>query len=119
MNNEKTITICGNEVKMRYCAATETGYERLAEKSINDIDFTKQEDLIRLSVAAILAAYLRDEAEPPVTSADILSDAKPNEIIEMFTVLLELRAAWYEVPAVVKPEMEEKVGDKDKDEKNA
>lgn len=24
---EKTITICGKEVKMRYCAATETGFE--------------------------------------------------------------------------------------------
>lgn len=117
MNNEKTITICGKEVKMRYCAATETGFERLAEKSIGDIDFTKQDDLIRLSLAAILAAYLRDNADAPVTSADILSDAKPKEIVEMFTALLELRAAWYKVPAVVKPEMEEEQGDKQ--EKNA
>ena len=112
MNNEKTITVCGKEVKMRYCAATETGYEKLSGKSIDDIDFKKQEDLIRLSLAAIIAAYLRDEAEVPVTSADILSDAKPKEIIEMITVLLELRAAWYKVPLVVKPEMEEKEGDK-------
>ncbi len=117
MNNEKTITICGKEVKMRYCAATETGYEQMSGKSIGDIDFTKQEDLIRLSLAAILAAYLRDKSEAPVTSADILSDAKPKELIEMFTVLLELRAAWYEVPAIVKPEMEEEEGDKQ--EKNA
>lgn len=117
MNNQKTITICGKEVKMRYCAATETGYEQRSGKSIGDIDFTKQEDLIRLSLAAILAAYLRDEAEVPVTSADILLDAKPKEIVEMFTALLELRAAWYEVPAVVKPEMEEEQGDKQ--EKNA
>lgn len=112
MNNEKTITICGKEVKMRYCAATETGYEKLSSKSIGDFDFRNQEDLIRLSLSAILAAYLRDEAEAPVTSADILSDAKPKELIKMYTVLLELRAAWYEVPAVVKQEMEEKEGDK-------
>ena len=112
MNNEKTITICGKEVKMRYCAATETGYEQMSGKSIGDIDFAKEEDLIRLSLAAILAAYLRDNADAPVTSSDILSDAKPKELIEMFKVLLELRAAWYEVPAVVKPEMEEKEGDK-------
>lgn len=117
MNNEKTITICGKKVKMRYCAATETGYEQMSGKSIGDIDFKKQEDLIRLSLAAILAAYLRDEAEAPVTSADILSDANPKEIIKMITVLLELRAAWYDVPFVVKPEMEEKEGDKQ--EKNA
>ena len=114
---EKNIQICGKEVKMRYCAATETGYEQMSGKSIGDIDFTKQEDLIRLSLSAILAAYLRDEAEAPITSAEILSDAKPKEIVEMFTALLELRAAWYEVPAVVKSEMEEKEGDKQ--EKNA
>ena len=114
---EETITICGKEVKMRYCAAAETGFEQMSGKSISDIDFKKQEDLIRLSLAAILAAYLRDEAEAPVTSTDILSDAKPKELIEMFTTLLKLRAAWYEVPLVVKPEMEEKEGDKQ--EKNA
>lgn len=117
MNNERTITICGKEVMMRYCAAAETGFEQMSGKSIGDIDFKKQEDLIRLSLAAILAAYLRDNADAPVTSAEILSDAKPKELIEMLTALLELRAAWYEIPAVVKPEMEEKEGDKQ--EKNA
>lgn len=117
MNNEKTITICGKEVKMRYCAAAETGFEQMSGKSIGDIDFKKQEDLIRLSLAAILAAYLRDEAKAPITDEDIILDAKPKEIVEMFTALLELRAAWYEVPAVVKPEMEETEGDKQ--EKNA
>ena len=104
MTNEKTITICGKEVKMRYCAATETGFERLAEKSIGDIDFTKQDDLIRLSVV-----------DAPIDSSEILTDAKPKELIEMFKTILELRAAWYEVPAVIKPEMEES----DKKEKNA
>ena len=117
MTNEKTITICGKEVKMRYCAAAETGYEQMSGKSIGDIDFTKQEDLIRLSLAAILAAYLRDEAKAPITDEDIILDAKPKELIEMFKTILELRASWYEVPAVVKPEMEEKEGDKQ--EKNA
>ena len=117
MNNEKTITICGKEVKMRYCAAAETGFEQMSGKSIGDIDFKKQEDLIRLSWAAIIAAYLREEAKAPVTITDILSDAKPKEIADMFTTLAEIRKAWYEVPAVVKPEMEEKEGDKQ--EKNA
>lgn len=111
MNNEKTITICGKEVKMRYCAATETGFERMSGKSIGDINFKYEDDLIRLSTSAIVAAYFRDEAKAPVTSADILSDARPKELIEMYKTVLELRAAWYEVPAVVKPEMEEKEGD--------
>lgn len=101
MNNEKTITICGKEVKLRYCAATETGFEQLAGKSIGDIDFNSQEDLLRLSIAAIIAAYQRDGQEAPIESKDILFDAKPAEIIELFKAVFELRASWYNVPLVL------------------
>ena len=107
MNNEKTITICGKEVKMRYCAAAETGFEQMSSKSIGDIDFKARGDLIRLSFSSILAAYLRSDIKTPVTITDILSDAKPKEIADMFTTLAEIRKAWYEVPSVVEPEMEE------------
>ena len=34
MTSEKSIKICGKKVKMRYCAATETGYEQLSGKSV-------------------------------------------------------------------------------------
>ena len=101
MNNEKSIIICGKEVRLRYCAATETGFEQLAGKSIGDIDFNSQEDLIRLSVAAIIAAYQRNGEEPPIESKEILYDAKPAEIIELFKAILEVRAAWYNVPLVL------------------
>lgn len=101
MNNEKTIIICGKEVKLRYCAATETCFEQLASKSIGDIDFNSQEDLLRLSVAAIIAAYQRDGQEAPIESKDILFDAKPTEIIELFKAVFELRASWYNVPLVL------------------
>lgn len=101
MNNEKTITICGKEVKLRYCAATETGFEQLAGKSIGNIDFNSQEDLLRLSVAAIIASYQREGQEAPIESKDILFDAKPAEIIELFKAVFELRAAWYNVPLVL------------------
>ena len=101
MNNEKTITICGKKVKMLYCAATETGFEQLAGKSIGEIDFNSQEDLLRLSIAAIIAAYQRDGQEAPVESKDILFDAKPAEIIDLFKAVFELRAAWYNVPLVL------------------
>ena len=101
MNNEKSITICGKEVKLRYCAATETGFEQLAGKSIGDINFNSQEDLLRLSVASIIAAYQRDGQEAPIESQDILYDAKPKEIIELFKAVLKARAAWYDVPLVL------------------
>jgi hypothetical protein len=101
MNTEKNINICGKDVKLRYCAATETGFEQLASKSIGDIDFNSQEDLLRLSVAAIIAAYQRDGQEAPIESKEILFYAKPKEIIELFKAVLEARAAWYDVPLVL------------------
>ena len=107
MNNEKSITICGKEVKLRYCAATETGFEMNAKKSIADIDFNSQEDLLRLSVAAIIAAYQRDGQEAPISDKDILFDAKPAEIIELFKAVFELRAAWYNVPLVLEKSIKE------------
>ena len=115
MNNEKIITICGKEVKMLYCAATETGFEQLAGKSIGELDFNSQEDLLRLSVAAIIAAYQRNDEEAPIEAKEILYDAKPAEIVELFKAIFELRAAWYDIPLVlenaIKAENEAAVSD--------
>ena len=127
MNNEKTITICGKKVKMLYCAATETGFEQLAGKSIGEIDFNSQEDLLRLSIAAIIAAYQRDGQEAPVESKDILFDAKPAEIIDLFKAVFELRAAWYNVPLVLEESIKAEQADvpsdssevKEENQKNA
>ena len=105
---EKKITICGHDVRLRYCAAAETGYEQLSGKSIAEINFNSQEDLIRLSLAAIIAAYMSNGEESPVTSNDILFDAKPNELLELFTAVISLRAEWYGVSAVVKSETDGK-----------
>ena len=101
MKTEKTINILGKEVCMRYCAATENGFEQLRGKSIYDIDFKSQEDLIALSISGIIAAHTVKGEEPPVTSNDIMYEAKPQEIVEMVKTIVELRAAWYDVPAVV------------------
>lgn len=117
MNKEKSILICGKEVKMRYCAATETGFEQLASKSIGDIDFQSQEDLLRLSVAAIISAYQRNEEDAPIEAKEILYDATPAEIVELFKTTLELRAAWYEVPLVLKEQIEKEQADQKDEEK--
>lgn len=115
MNNEKTITICGKEVKMRYCAATENGFELMSGKKIYEIDFQSQEDLTRLALAAIIAAYKRDGQDAPIEAKEILYDAKPAEIVELFKAIFELRAAWYDIPLVlenaIKAENEAAVSD--------
>ena len=35
---QKTITLCGKQVEMLYCAATETGYEQLVSGTGKDIN---------------------------------------------------------------------------------
>ena len=120
---EKTITICGHDVKMRYCAATETGFESLSKQKIDVFTSTPTEwdtdgnptkfdppvattqDYLTLAVAAIVAAYARNNEEPPVTSEDILYDATPQEVSNLLTTVVMLRVEWYKVPDVVKPDM--------------
>ena len=118
MISEKTIQICGKDVQMRYCAAAETGYERLSGQSsdifvpeverddegniTNVKQRAKADDYIKLALAAIIAAYARNNEESPVTAEEILYDAAPDEVTNLVTSVIELRAKWYEIPWVVK-----------------
>ena len=101
MKTERTIHILDRDVRLRYCAATENGFEQLRKKSIYQIDFHSNEDMIALSLAAIIAAYARSEEEAPINSDDLLYDAAPQDIITLMTATLELRNEWYNVPKVV------------------
>ena len=117
MTTEKSIPICGKTVLMRYCAATETGYEKISGKSstifvpeiekdengkiINIKPKTTTEDFIILAVAAIIAAYQRKHETAPVTADDIIYEASPAEVTELLKTICELRNEWYNIPAVV------------------
>lgn len=101
MTKEKTIHILDRDVRLRYCAATENGFEQLRSKSVTDLDFHLNEDMIALSLSAIIAAYARTDEEPPVSSNDLLYDASPKDIITLMTTVVELRNEWYGVPKVV------------------
>ena len=117
--NAKTITICGKDVEMLYCAATETGYESISGQSceifIPEISKDKKgkeqirmrattRDYIQLAVAAVIAAYTRKGEDAPVTADDILYNATSQEVTKLITTVIELRNAWYQVPSVIKPE---------------
>lgn len=111
------------DVRMRYCAAAETGYEIMTGKPM-DVFFPKfgkdedgndiivepakatSQDYMYLAIAAIVAAYERTKEQVPITDADILYDASPTEIAELLTTVVMLRGEWYKVPEVVKPDME-------------
>lgn len=118
MTTEKTIQILGKDVRLRYCAATENGFEQLRKKSVFEIDFKSNEDLTALALSAIVAAYARKEEEPPITSEDLLYDAKSTELVELIKTVIELRAAWYEIPAVVTPDTQPAEDNGEKQPKN-
>ena len=107
MKAEKTISICGQDVQMLYCAATETGFEQLANRSINvflpgddeENPAATGDDYIKLGIAAIIAAYARNDQEPPVSVKDVLYEATPQEVVALITSAVELRAKWYDVPS--------------------
>ena len=115
---EKKITICGQEVRICYCAATENGFEQITGKPISIFVpmFGKDEegktiikepanamtgDWMFLGVAGIIAAYSRDNQEPPVDTDKVLFDATPEDVSNLITAIVELRNQWYKVPEVV------------------
>ena len=136
MNKIETITLCGKKVKIMYCAATETGYETIAEKSsqvflptVLERDengkVTKAEppaatldDYIKLALAGIVAAYDSEDKKPPVTSKDILYKATSEEITNLVGTIGKLRAAWYNVPDVVELDKQQPATDKGEQPKN-
>lgn len=123
------------EVKMLYCAATETGYQKLSGKMVDvfvptiDTDkdgkpFVKEppkatdEDYIQLAVAAIVAAYECDGDEPPINSKDILYTATREEIVTLVSNVIQMRQEWVFVPSTVEKEIDETKG-KGRGRKNA
>lgn len=126
MNPEKTIQICGRDVTLRYCAATETGFEKLAstpeeKRSITvfkPVPVKNDEgevisyepgpatslDYLMLATAAIIAAAdYRDQALP-ISVKEILYDTTPEETRLLTKTVVELSAQWYKVSSVVEPE---------------
>lgn len=115
---EKNINICGQEVRICYCAATENGFEQITGKSISIFvpTFGKDNegktiitepakamtgDWMFLGVAGIIAAYSRDNQEPPVDTDKVLFDATPEDVSNLITSIVELRNMWYKVPEIV------------------
>ena len=120
----KEITLCGQQVKLIYCAASENGFEDLSGKSINDIDFTKAKDMMNLAVACIIAYYTSEQQEPPIKSEDILYRATSKELTDLYLTVINLRTEWYGVPKVVSDQLQKEAeqmtdAEKEEAEKNA
>lgn len=129
MNPERTITITHKnadgkleptEVRMLYCAASETGFQDLTGKNISvfmpKFEFENGKavmkeppaaediDYIKLALSCITAAYLRDNEDVPVTSEDILYNASRDEVIEMVKAVAQMQQEWMFVPPTIERE---------------
>ena len=112
------------EVKLLYCAASETGFQTLSgvTMEIFNPELEKNEEgkyvikalpkatdmnYIQLAMACIIAAYECDGEEPPIKSEDLLYHASREEVTNLVTTVLQMRNDWMQVPSTIKPEMEE------------
>lgn len=115
----KKITICGKEVELFYCAATENGYERISggktigvfiptfkkdeegNQVIDKLPEATSEDYMMLAMAGIVAADTYYKRDAVINSEDILYNATPTERKLLIETIVELRNEWYEVPKII------------------
>lgn len=108
----KTITICGKDVTLAYCYATEISYKILTDEDINDFvqdvvaalnaEPQRMPD-IKKSVLLIIAAaiaYAESKGEKcPLEDKDLMYHATPDELGTALGTVIALRMEFYHVPA--------------------
>ena len=113
----KEITLCGRQVTLAYCYATEIAYKDLSDENIADyikeaVACIQQETdpdvkhTIYAILACMLAYYQSRSEEAPLTDTDLMNDAKPAELGAAIFTIIGLRMDFYKVP---KDEPEETV----------
>jgi hypothetical protein len=128
----KEITLCGQQVTIGYCYATEIGYKILSDQDITDFiaeaipalqdeRMPNPQNTIYLIVAAIQAYYESlpvgpdgKKPEPPVKDSDIIYHGDPLEIGTAIGTILSLRNDFYHVPKDEPKDNETKKGKKKK-----
>ena len=115
---KKEITICGKQVEIFYCTATENGFERMSGKQINvflptfktdekgnqvidQMPEATNEDYLYLALSGIVAADTYYDRDTTITSKEILYEAKPAERNALVQAIIELRSEWYDIPKIV------------------
>ena len=106
---QKEITICGQQVTLAYCYATEISYKILSDEDIIDfgqevIEKIQHEQMpdIRKTIFLILAsmnAYYESKDETaPITDKELMYECSPQEIGQALGVIIGLRSQFYHVP---------------------
>ena len=112
----KEITVCGRQVVLAYCFATELAFKNFTGIEIEEFDPSNRDHIIYMILAAIAAYYQKREEDAPIKDTDLMYESKPAEIIEALKEIIQLKAEWYEIPNGDK--IEEKPADSE-ESKNA
>jgi hypothetical protein len=123
---KKKVKIAGKQVWLAYCYATELAFYDMTDTDINDFfkEFfsqNKEEDeeekkkkesrKLKLILYAIFAAafsYSESvEKDCEIDHKTLMFHAKPSEITEAFSCVIELRNEWYKLPSDDKPKKDE------------
>ena len=129
----KEITICGKQVTLAYCYATEIIYKDIAGEDLIDfvhhavesIQAQKDPDA-KQSLSAILSCAMAydqskeengEKTQEQLTIKELMNDAKPAEFGLAMLAVLDLRRQFYHVAKA--DEEEVKAEEKEGEEKNA
>ena len=124
--SKKEITLCGKQVTLAYCYATEIAFKDMSNQDITDfmieavpqIQAQKMPDakkVVLLIVAALMSYYQSIGEETPIEDKDIMYRATSKEIGNAIGVVIGLRADFYHIPS---GEPEDKPKDGDAEPKN-
>lgn len=106
---KKEITLCGKQINIAYCYATEISFKILTDEDINDymqaaysvLQAERMPDIdksVKLILSAITAYYESKEEEPPIGAKELLYESTPTEIGNAIGVILAMRVEFYHVP---------------------
>lgn len=120
----KEITLCGKQVTMAYCYATEIAYKEMSDEDIFDyaqaaveaIKAQRDPDIKKtiLAIIACMMAYYEDKDKAPVKDSEIMREATPVEIGTAMFTILSMRQEFYHVPKGEPEDKQEKGGRKRK-----
>ena len=101
----KEITICGKQVTLAYCYATEIAYKDLSDEDMFDyaqhaveaIQAQRDPDIKKtiLAIIACMMAYYEDADKAPVKDTDIMKTATPVELGTAMLTILSMRSEFY------------------------
>ena len=121
---QKEITLCGKQVTLAYCYATEIAYKDMSDEDMLDYAKAAVEAIqaqrdpdIKKTIFAIIAcmmAYYEDADKAPVKDSEIMREATPVEIGTAMLTILSMRSEFYHVPSGEPEDKPEKGGKKRK-----